>query len=147
MSSTIFQPLADLVADTIEALACDEPVIAYGTDPGMAGVDRLPVAICGLPNLERIDVDQPESQFGSYDWTIQFDVTFLFDLGDTQTAQAQALDTIEKFVLAIDAATLSASDPMIVDAKVTRSEPGEVVDSTRPMLSYTCTLRVLKFQT
>jgi len=147
MSSTIFQPLADLVASTIEGLACDEPVIAYGTDPGLAGVDRLPVAICGLPSLERIDVDQPESQLGSYDWTIQFDVTFLFDLGDTQTAQSQALDTLERFVLAIDGAALSASNPSIVDAKVTRSEPGEIVDSARPMLSYTCTLRVLKFQT
>jgi hypothetical protein len=144
MTSTILQPLSDLVASTIENLATDEPVSAYATDPGLAGIDRLPVAVTGLPTLDRVDVDSPESQFGSYDWTVTLEVTFLFDLGDTNTAQEQALDTIEKFVSSVDAAALSATDASIVDAKVTRSEPAEIVDAARPMLSYVCTLRVLK---
>ena len=147
MSSTILQPLADLVAATIKTLAVDEPVYAYSTDPGLSGIDALPAAVTGLPTVERNDVDQAESQFGSYDWTITLEVTFVFDLGDTQTAQAQALDSVEEFIQTIDSGALSLSDASIVDAKVTRSEPGEIVDAARPMLTYACTLRVLKLQT
>ena len=144
MTSTILQPLADLIADTINQLSVDEPITAYSNDPGFAGLDSLPAAIVGPPIVERTDVEGGESQLGSYDWRMEFPVTFLFDLGDSNTAQAQALDSVEKFVTSLDLATLSVADPSIVDAKVTRSEPGEVVDSARPLMSYTCTVRVLK---
>jgi hypothetical protein len=144
MASTILQPLADLVVTKIEALSVDVAVNGYSTDPGFAGIDSLPAAVTGLPTVERTDVDNGESQFGSFDWNVTLEVVFLFDLGDTATAQEQALDTVEKFTAAVDAAQLSASDPSIVDAKVVRSEPGEIIDAARPMMSYTCTLRVLK---
>jgi hypothetical protein len=146
MASTILQPLADLIATKIEALATTVSVNAYSVDPGFAGLDSLPVAVIGLPQLERTEPDESESQIGSFDYKLEYPVTFLFDLGDSATAQAQALDTVEKFVAAIDAAQLSAADPSIVDAKVVRSDPGEVVDAARPLLSYSCTLRVLKYQ-
>jgi hypothetical protein len=146
MSSTILQPLADLVATTLNSLSVDEPLAAYSIDPGFSGLDSLPAAVIGPPLIERTDVDQRESQVGSYDWVIELPVTLLFDLGDTATAQGMALDTVEAFIREIDSATLSVSDPSIVDAKVTRSEPGELVDTARPLMTYTCILRVLKFE-
>lgn len=147
MSSSIIQPLADLVAAKIRALDIDLDVSAYSVDPGLSGIDSLPVGVVGLPQIERTDPDEAESQIGTFDWRFEIPVTFLFDLGDTATAQAQALDTVEAFIKTVDAAALSISDPSIVDAKVVRSDPGEIVDAARPMLSYTCTLRVLKYQT
>lgn len=146
MSSTVFQPLADLISSKIEALDTDEFIRGYSNDPGFAGLDSLPCGVIGMPSLDRTDVDEAESQFGTVDYRLEYQVTFLFDLGDSDTSQRQALDTIEKFVQTIDAGVLSVSDPSIVDAKVVRSEPGEVVDAARPMLTYTCTLRVLKYQ-
>jgi hypothetical protein len=146
MTSTIFQPLADLIATKISSLNVDVAVKAYSTDPGFAGLDSLPAAVIGLPSVERTEVDEAESQIGTFDYRLDYQVTFLFDLGDTTTAQSQALDTIEEFISTIDQMQLSISDPSIVDAKVVRSEPGEIIDSARPMLSYTCTLRVLKLQ-
>ncbi|MEI6446476.1 MAG: hypothetical protein WCO96_01195 [Actinomycetes bacterium] len=147
MSSTIIQPLADLIATTIESLQTDFTVNGYSNDPGFAGLDSLPCGIVGLPIIDRVDVDEAESQFGSNDWRFEFPITFLFDLGNSDTAQAQALDTVERFIQKIDSAALSVSDPSIVDAKVTRSEGGEILDASRPLLSYNCTLRVLKLQT
>jgi hypothetical protein len=144
MASTILQPIAELVATTIEALSVTPGLIAYATDPGPAGLDQLPAAVCGLPTVTRTDPDQAERQIGATDWEIQLPVVFLFDLADTTTAQSQAIQTVEAFIRAIDTGKLSVSDPMIVDAKVSQSDPGEVVDDARPMLTYDCSVRLLR---
>lgn len=144
MPSTILAPVAQLVATAIANLAVTPSVKAYATDPGLAGLDQLPAAILGLPTIQRTEPDQAELQIGAKDWNLQIPVLFVFDLGDTATAQTQALDTIEKFIQAVDTGTLSQSDPLIVDAKVAQSEPGELVDDARPLLTYDCQLRLLR---
>ena len=147
MSSTILQPVADLVAALIESLDVDPLIKGYSIDPGPVGLDSLPAGVCGLPKIQRTDADGGESQLGTYDWTIELPVMFLFDLYDTTTAQAQALQTVEAFIKAVDTGSLSTSDPQIVDAKVTSSDPGELIDEARPMLSYDCRLQILRYTT
>ena len=145
MSSSILQPVNQLIANVLTNLSVTPSVKAYATDPGLAGIDSLPAAVCGLPTVQRTEPDTGESQLGSYDWNIQIPVVLLFDLGDSATAQAEALDVLEAFIKAIDTATLSQSDPLIVDAKVTSSQPGEVVDNARPMLTYDCQVHLLRY--
>ena len=144
-ASTILSPLNELIASTISSLSLTPSFKAYATDPGLAGIDSLPAAVCGLPTLQRTEPDQAESQIGTRDWNIQIPVILLFDLADTATAQAEALAGLEAFVQAIDSGALSVADPMIVDAKVTNSTPGEVVDNARPLLTYDCSLHLLRY--
>jgi hypothetical protein len=145
MSSSILTPINSLLANAISSLAVTPSVRAYATDPGLAGIDQLPAAVCGLPTIQRTEPDQAESQLGTYDWNLQIPVVFLFDLGDTATAQTEALDVVEAFIRLIDTGTLSVSDPLIVDAKVTSSQPGEVVDNARPLLTYDCSVHILRY--
>ena len=147
MSSSILKPINQLVANAIANLSTTPSVTAYATDPGLAGIDALPAAVCGLPTVQRTEPDQGESQLGSYDWNVQIPVVFLFDLADAATATQEALDVLEAFIKTIDTGTLSVSDPLIVDAKVTSSQPGEVVDNARPMLTYDCQVQILRYST
>jgi hypothetical protein len=147
MSSSILTPINALIASTIANLSTTPAVKAYAVDPGLAGIDSLPAAVCGLPTVQRTEPDQGESQLSTYDWNIQVPVVFLFDLADSAIASAQSLDVLEAFIKAIDTGTLSASDPLIVDAKVTQSQPGEVVDNARPMLTYDCQVHLLRYST
>ena len=147
MASEIFTPIAELLATTISNLSLNPRITAYATDPGHAGLDSLPAAVIGLPTVNRTEPDQAEGQLGGQDWTIELPVLFLFDIGDTLTSQTQALNTIEAFIGTIDQAVLSASDPLIIDAKVTKSEPGEVIDDARPLLTYDCSVHILRVAT
>lgn len=145
MASSILDPTAALIATVLSGLAVTPAVKSYATDPGFAGLDSLPAGVVGIPQVERGDVEERESQLGSNDWRITYPVALCFDLNDTATAQAQATQTVEAFIKAIDTATLSVSDATIEDAKVVSAVPDEVEDGARPLLVYDCRLVVFKF--
>lgn len=147
MASTILDPTATLIAAVLSGLAVTPTVKAYATDPGYAGLDALPAGVVGVPEIDRQDVQERESQLGTNDWTITYPVALFFDLADTATAQAQATQTVEAFIKAIDTATLSVSDATIEDAKVVSATPDEIADSARPMLVYDCRVVVFKLVT
>ena len=147
MSSTILQPTADLVAAVLTGLSVTPAVKGYATDPGMTGLDSLPAGVCGLPKVQRTNPDEAESQLGTFDWQIELPVMLLFDLYDTTTAQAQALQTLEAFIKAVDTGTLQTSDAQIVDAKVSQADPVEFLDEARPMVGYDCRVEILRYTT
>lgn len=147
MASTILDPVGTLIASVISGLSVTPTVKAYWPDPGYAGLDAVPAGVVGSPGIDRQDVQERESQLGTNDWTITYPVSFFFDLGDTATAQAQATQTVEAFIKAIDTATLSVSDATIEDAKVVSATPDEIADSARPMLVYDCRVVVFKLVT
>lgn len=145
MPSTILDPTAALIATVISGLAVTPPVKAYAADPGFAGLDSLPAGVVGVPQIDRSDVEERESQLGTSDWRIIWPVMLAFDLANAAAAQAHATQTVEAFIQAIDTATLSVSDATIEDAKVVSAVPDEVEDAARPLLVYDCRLVVLKF--
>ena len=147
MASTVLDPTAVLVAAVLDGLAVTPTVKGYAVDPGMTGLDSLPCGVVGPPTIERRVVDEGDSQIGSRDWNLTFPVTLFFDLADTATAQAQATQTVEAFITAVDTATLSVSDASIEDAVVAVATPVEILNDARPMLAYECSLAVLKFTT
>lgn len=146
MASTILDPVAVLIANVIAGLAVTPTVKAHWPDPGLAGVDQLPAGVVGAPDIDRVGIEEPDPQIGSAGWTITYPVALLFDLGDTVTAQAQALQTVEAFIKAIDTMTLSVSDATIEDSRVLNARVS-VEDAARPLLIYDCAVAVLKFVT
>ena len=144
MTSTTVQPTADLIAAVLAGLAVTPTVKSYRWDIGMAGLDALPAAIIGIPEVRRIAVEGFESQLGSRDWHLTYPIHIYVDLAEAVTAQVQVVDILEAFIKAVDTDTLQAQDATIIDAKVIEAIPAEYVDAARPMLAYECRLELLK---
>ena len=138
---SIIEDLTDLLAAGIDTIATDLKV--YSFDPGTAGLDSLPAAIVGLPD---VSLDAAGTQIGYRDWQFTYDVQFFFDLGDPIYAQQQAAQAAEEYVAMIGAAYLQQNDPQIDPDGVQISDISwsEVADQARPMLTYTARTTVLK---
>lgn len=144
MASTTIQPTADLIATVVSGLTVTPTVKSYRWDIGTAGLDALPAAIIGIPEVRRIAVEDFESQLGTRDWHMTFPIHIYVDLAEAVAAQIQAVAIVEAFIKAVDTDTLQAQDATIIDAKVIEAIPAEYVDAARPMLAYECRLELLK---
>jgi hypothetical protein len=143
MSSTIFTPIAELIADAALA-AIDELSNAHAKDPGMAGLGRLPALVVGLPTLRRTGVEGSESEVGRDDYRITFPVNVYVDLNNAPRAAEDAVVLLEQLVAVIDDPDTWDPDPAVIDFKLTVAEPVEILDEARPLLSYECRVELLK---
>jgi hypothetical protein len=142
--STTLEPLATAVAALLRALSVSQGITAYAHDPGFAGLDALPCAVVGIPTVGRVGIDQSESQIGGRDWYVTFPVTLYFDLADATATAKLAIEYVEAFIKSVDTESLQASDGTVLDSRVTRSEPAEIVNTHRPLLAYECDLEIWK---
>jgi hypothetical protein len=139
------RPVGALIATVLAGLNTSTTVKAYQRDPGAAGLDRLPAAIVGIPEIQRTGIDLPERELGSNDWLITYPVSIHVALDNTTTAAVLVEEIAEAFIKAIDSFALQIADPTIDDAKVERCEPVlDLTDISRPVLIYECDLAVLK---
>lgn len=144
MPSTTLEPLATSVATLLGALSVSEGITAYAHDPGYAGLDALPCAVVGIPTIGRVGTDQPESQLGARDWFVTLPVTLYFDIADATATAKLAIEYVEAFIKSVDTESLQSGDGSILDSKVTRCEPAEIVNTHRPLLAYECDLEIWK---
>lgn len=134
MSSVIVSP----IADTIVTFLAANGFTAYKW--ARADYD-LPAGVVELPVIER---SAGGSQLGSVDWTMEFPVALYFPLDEASDDQERAAAAVEAFIGAVDD-NPSLGDPTIVeDAVVIAAEPDFDAGTNRPMVVYTCTLRVFK---
>lgn len=140
MPSTVLDPIAEGIKTVVEGLSptvkCQKWVLR--------DTDARPAAVIELPTVTRTDVDAVEDHLGQNDWRSEWPVSFYFDFTDATFGQAQALEVIEKFIAAIDAApTLSGT---VQEAKVVTAGPPEIEEgAARPMLVYPTRVAVLDF--
>lgn len=158
-SSTWVDPIAQALVDVaagLSGLANDATVKGILWAP--RDTDVRPAAVVEMPGIERVNADEAESQMGTRDARLSFPVAFYFDLSeDVAFSQAQAVEVVEAFVDAIDAAT-NAGQPLapdalgagviVIDAK-TSVDPPEIfppdASSARPSIRYVCRTEVLAF--
>lgn len=134
MPSTIVSPAATTIVTFLTANGFT------GYKWARADMD-LPAGVVELPTIER---SAGGSQVGSVDWTMEFPVALYFALDEASTDQEAAAVAVEAFIGAVDD-NPSLSDPTVIeDAVVTSAEPDFDADSQRPMVVYTCLLRVFK---
>lgn len=101
-----------------------------------------PWAVIQLPSIQRTAVNAAETQLGSVDWWVSFPVEFYFELTKPAYSQAQAVNTIEAFINAVDADN-SLGDPEIIDAKVTQVDlPLIIDDAPRVQINYPTVLEL-----
>lgn len=140
MASTVLDPIADGIKTVVESLSptvkCQKWVLR--------DTDARPAAVIELPTVNRSDVDGVEDHLGQNDWRSEWPVSFYFDFSDATFGQAQSLEVIEKFIVAIDAApTLSGT---VQEAKVTSAGPPQIEEgAARPMLVYPTVVGILDF--
>lgn len=158
-SSTWVQPIGEAlvaVADGLSGLANGATVKGILWAP--RDTDVRPAAVVEMPGIERVAADEAESQIGTRDVRLSFPVPFYFDLSeDLAYSQSQAVEVVEAFVDAIDAAT-NAGQPLgpdvlsggviVIDAKAS-VDPPEIMppegSSGRPAIRYVCRAEVLAF--
>lgn len=138
--------IADQLVLLIEELELDPSVVAYKwqVNPG-AGFDSLPAAVVESPLIGRTEVDKREDHLGSRDLYLTFSVTFVFDLSDVDYTMPQAVQTVSRFIDAVDSnPTLEGTAQ---EAKVVNAEPslvaGEGTDTALP--GYVCAVEALAF--
>ena len=137
---TVIQALS--VGFTVNATSYTSTVKGYSWAP--RDLDKIPAAVVEMPEVERVDVDTPESQLGSFDWRVTFPVVFYFELDEAARGQAQAVNVVEAFIKAIDASP-TMGDNAIIDSKVVHAGPPEIIDDeARALIRYPCELRILK---
>lgn len=106
--------------------------------------DSLPAVVIELPAIERVGLDEPESQLGTRDFRLFFPVTLYFDVSEAAYTQAQAIAMIAEVIDAIDADP-GLGDPTVIDTKVENVDRPELEpDASRVRLRYPATVAVLK---
>ena len=138
MPSTVLDPTAQKIADKLTALNLTVSVKGYKWAP--VELDAVPAGVVELPTLDRIEPDAKESQINATDWHIEYPVAIYHDLSEAVYSQAQAVETVEAFVKAIDADPQLAGT--VLDAKVTQAYPEILEDEARPLVRYVCSVRV-----
>lgn len=147
MSSTVIDPIATalqakLAAITLTAYTSGgtKALKAYKWIP--KDFENLPVGAVGLPDIDRVGLDQPEMQIGSSTWQITFPVSIYFDMSEVAQMQALAAEAAELFIKAID--NDSQLSGTVDDAKVTAVTPFVEPERRRPLAGYECTVEILK---
>jgi len=140
VASTVLDPIADGLVTVIQGLS----VTTKAQKWLLRDTDARPAAVIELPTVRRTDVDMAEDHLGQLDWRSEWPVSFYFDFTDATFGQAQALEVIEKFIVAVDAnPTLSGT---VQEAKVLTAGPPEIDEgAARPALVYPTRVGILDF--
>lgn len=144
MSATKFDLLAAAAKTAIEAAS----ITSQGNDLKVYDyegreMDSLPaVTIDGPTSFIRVQPDEPESQLGSYDWRMTFELILYVTLDDPETAATESRSILGQIIAAIDAddtlggeAELGAS---LTDGALEFAEN----DNGKQMRIYRCSLNV-----
>lgn len=147
MASTVLDPIAAALQAKLAALTLTaytgggtKVLKAYKWLP--RDFENLPVAAVGVPDVQRVGLDQPEMQLGSSEWQITYPVSIYFDMTEVAQMQALAVEAAELFVKAID--NDSQLSGAVDDAKVVRVTAFVEPDRRRPLAGYECTVEILK---
>ena len=146
--------LAQTLVDTIDGLSVtftdgdstDHTVTVKGYKWAPRDLDGTgPWGVVEMPAVERIGLDEAETQLGTDDWTVEFPVVFYCALDEARYAQAQIVAVVEEWIAAIDsnpfAADASVDDITVIDAGPPEIDP----DAARPLVIYPTTVQLLKF--
>lgn len=141
MSSTVLDPVAVALETKITALG----ITAYKWSRRDIAP---PCGVVELPTTRRTDLDVREDHMGQNDWWVEYPVAFYRELDEPATAQAALVETIEAFILAIDADQdlTNGGSPVVQEAKVVEATPfAEPLQQTRVLIGYETRVAVLKF--
>lgn len=140
MSSTVLDPIAEGIKAVVETLS---PTVKPKKWL-IRDTDARPAAVIELPTVTRTDPDIAEDHLGQDDWRSEWPVSFYFDFNDATFGQAQAIEVIEKFIVAVDAdPTLGGT---VQEAKVITAGPPQIDENAaRPLLVYPTTVSILDF--
>lgn len=143
MSATVLDELAVAAKTAIDAAAITSlgsTLKVYSYD--LREVDTLPALVIGGPlDFSRAQPDEPESQLGSYDWRLTYEVNLYVQLDDPEQASTEARSILGQVIAAIDAdetldgACLSAH---LSDGALEYADN----DNGKQLLIYRCSLRI-----
>jgi hypothetical protein len=146
-TSTVLDPIAAALKAKLAALTLSaftsggsKALKAYQWIP--REFENLPAAAVGLPDVQRVGLDQPEMQIGSSEWQITYPVSIYFDVAEVSQMQALAAEAAEAFIRAID--NDSQLSGTVDDAKVVAVKPFVEPDRRRALAGYECTVEILK---
>ena len=143
MASTVIDPVAQALSDLAVGLSIAAgKVRAYKWEVGYSGIGACPAVVVGLPGIGRTKIDEPESQLGANDWTLDFPVLLAVELDQAPKASAHLAEFGEAYIKAVDADP--QFDGLVADAKVVDAEPVVITDGARPQLAYELRVGVLK---
>jgi hypothetical protein len=139
----VIQPIADALADIARAAGMHVP-----DDTWTVGTLKPPCAEIEVPNGNRNDPEQSESQLGSDDWNLEFPVTLWVDLHRATEAQIRLKDLLEAFIVAVDSDRSLGLAPATVgftldDASVVSFERVYQLERDRQLVGYETTVAVL----
>lgn len=141
MASSILQPFADRFKVILEGLSLPATIKLPPSGWQRDHLPKAPGAEIELPDIGRGDSEQPESQLGANDWTLEFLVTLWFDLREATVAQKRLAEAIELWIKAIDSETVLYSTFPGLDAmKVTRAERVYQLEKDRTLVGYETTV-------
>lgn len=144
MSATIFTDVAAAAVAAIDTAAITSlgaTLKVYAYD--LRDLDSLPaVTLNGPVSFTRADPDEPESQLGSADWRMTFDLMLYVALDDPETAATEYRSVLGQVIAAIDAdATLGGTaliGASVADGALEYAEQ----EGGRQMAIYRCSLNV-----
>lgn len=140
MSSSLIQPVADVLKTTLEGLSLSPVLKVHVWARG--DLTRVPAAEIELPTITRVLPDEAESQIGTYDWRMDWPVTIYYDLREPKVAQERLADALEKWIAAVDANP--GLTGLALDAKVTSAERVYELQQNRTLVAYETTVSVIK---
>jgi hypothetical protein len=147
MSNVILKPIGDRLAAIATTLTVGaEAVKGYYPSPGMAGLAHRPAVLVIAPAGGRTKPDESERQLYTNDWEIEFRCQLVVNLRKAETAQAQMVELIETWVLAIDADRSLGISGLLDASVVDWTEPGIADDGkANPLLVCDTHLELVQF--
>jgi len=116
----------------------------YSVEP--VQLDQLPAVTMDLPTLNRVDVDSPESEFGSYTWITRWPLRIYVHSDDPTYEATSALQYLSLVIAKFDVAETLNGYAGVISARVTESDPftGTLQHDGKPVTGYEAHLSVLQ---
>ena len=139
MSATVIGSIATAVADVITEAAVTrhgQPLKVYSYAP--RDLDTLPAfTVYGPTAMRRRGAEEPESELGSYDWLISFELRLYVALDDPETAWGDVRAMVGQIIAALDAD--SQLGGLALDSVVESGELDiEETENDRQLISFRC---------
>ncbi len=142
MSEYLTDDIAEAIAQIARDLPLDPPLKAY-TDPP-SSIFKMPCVVVDIPEINRRNVEEGESEVGSYDWRLTYPVGIFVELRESGAAHLYARHAAELFIRAIDESFELAA--LVTDAVVTNARPEYELERERPAVLYVCTVDVFALE-
>lgn len=101
-TSTVFQPIADRLAELLRGIMVDGTALNVPEDSWTRGVIHPPAAEIELPEGTKPGPEQSQSELGSFDYDLEFPVTIWVELTDVTVTQKRLAQYLEEFIAAVD---------------------------------------------